>query len=337
MSDIPTVLVIDDIETNLFMLSTMLKREGFSVFIADSGPAGREIARKERPDVILLDIVMPEESGYQTCELLKADPELAAIPVIFLSALEDTESKVKGLSIGAADYVSKPFMKDEILLRLRSRIRLSEHDRMISRAFSAPSVADAPAADDDDAFVTARASIAPGIEGFLWMRFNGRAPESASIMRLARNSFGKLATPLYAPHETVGLLSRSLAYARGDVVPADAVYCVLNRNASRVSVITAGDSQTYLVESSGRLERIGQTNDRLGEREASYFHAEERSAKQGFRICAVLGVRTIEARGSVTVVDFVSSTATYEFEEQRRELEVFAGHRGDAGIFLVQV
>ncbi|HVN23154.1 MAG TPA: response regulator, partial [Syntrophorhabdales bacterium] len=128
-----TVLIVDDVAVNVRLLEAIFKKEGFLTLTADSGPACREQARTARPDLILLDIMMPDESGFETCAKLKADPATTDIPVIFISAMDDSKSKVKGLSLGAFDYVTKPFDKDEVLARARLHIKLKQAYDAVAR------------------------------------------------------------------------------------------------------------------------------------------------------------------------------------------------------------
>lgn len=126
MAQQPTILVVDDVAMNIALLKTILHREGFEVLTATSGIVAREIALSHQPDLILLDIVMPEENGFETCQRLKDDSRTQDIPVIFISALDDVQNKVKGLTIGAVDYISKPFEREEVLARTRIHLKLKE-------------------------------------------------------------------------------------------------------------------------------------------------------------------------------------------------------------------
>ncbi len=114
----PRILAIDDTPSNLLTLGTALHGE-FDMQLASSGANGLSMAAKSPPDLILLDVVMPDMDGYETLRRLKADPALRAIPVIFLTALSDSSSENTGLQLGAADYITKP-IKIEIT---RNRIR----------------------------------------------------------------------------------------------------------------------------------------------------------------------------------------------------------------------
>src|SRR5512133_392645 len=102
----PRILTIDDTPANLQLLATALAPD-FAVQIATSGAMGLALVAKSTPDLILLDVMMPEMDGHEVCRRLKADPRFRAIPVIFLSALDESESESAGLALGAADYISK--------------------------------------------------------------------------------------------------------------------------------------------------------------------------------------------------------------------------------------
>ncbi len=116
------ILLVDDNPTNLQLLFETLDGRGYKLLIAKDGNAALSIARKAGPNLILLDIMMPEIDGYEVCRQLKADPETAEIPVIFLSALTDTKDKVQGLDLGAVDYVTKPFQPDEVIARVNTHL-----------------------------------------------------------------------------------------------------------------------------------------------------------------------------------------------------------------------
>ena len=116
------ILLVDDNPTNLQVLFDTLDGRGFKLLIAKDGKVALAIAGKARPNLILLDIMMPGIDGYEVCRQLKADPATAEIPVIFLSALTDTKDKVQGLDLGAVDYVTKPFQPDEIIARVNTHL-----------------------------------------------------------------------------------------------------------------------------------------------------------------------------------------------------------------------
>ncbi|KRW82308.1 response regulator [Marinobacter sp. P4B1] len=124
-----TVLLVDDNPQNLKVLYETLKDKGYRLLIANEGEKALDLAHRHHPEVILLDIMMPEMDGYEVCERLKADPETADIAVVFLSALDDLQAKVKGFSLGGADYISKPFQSLEVIARVKTHARVIRLER----------------------------------------------------------------------------------------------------------------------------------------------------------------------------------------------------------------
>ncbi len=124
-------MVVDDNPSNLVLLEDMLGQKGHVVRSFPGGAMALVAAANQPPDLILLDINMPELSGYQVCEQLKADSSLAAIPVIFLSALGETEDKVKAFRSGGVDYISKPFQFDEVYARVETQLKLHSLQRAL--------------------------------------------------------------------------------------------------------------------------------------------------------------------------------------------------------------
>jgi signal transduction histidine kinase len=125
------ILVVDDAPANLQLLFGMLKDRGYRVRPVPSGKLALQAARARSPDLILLDVNMPEMSGFETCALFKADPGLRDIPVIFVSALSEPFDKVQAFAGGAVDYVTKPFHLDEVRVRVETHLALSRlHARL---------------------------------------------------------------------------------------------------------------------------------------------------------------------------------------------------------------
>ncbi|MDC0835663.1 response regulator [Geitlerinema sp. CS-897] len=118
------VLIVDDNPTNLSVLSAHLETAGFALRVAQDGESALRVAALQLPDLIVLDILMPGIDGFETCRRLKNNPLTREIPVIFMSALSDPVDKVKGLSLGAVDYITKPFQRDEVLARLQVHLKM---------------------------------------------------------------------------------------------------------------------------------------------------------------------------------------------------------------------
>jgi DNA-binding response OmpR family regulator len=118
------ILIIDDAPDTLNLLSRMLENHGYPVRTAINGQIALQKSKLAPPALILLDIVMPSMDGYEVCARLKADPLTRDIPIIFLSALDDSEGKVRAFEAGAVDYVTKPFHAEEVLARIRTHLAL---------------------------------------------------------------------------------------------------------------------------------------------------------------------------------------------------------------------
>lgn len=118
------LLIVDDHIANLQVLSKLLKEEGFEVRVARNGSRAIETVAYEQPDLILLDVMMPGLDGYQVCQLLKSDPSTQEIPIIFMTALSEAVDKIKGLNMGAVDYIIKPFNPQEVLARIKIHINI---------------------------------------------------------------------------------------------------------------------------------------------------------------------------------------------------------------------
>ena len=119
-----TILIVDDNSANLGVLSDALSQAGFEVRVAKSGKMALERVKYALPDLILLDVMMPEMDGFETCRRLQANPETTHIPVIFMTALSDTANKVEGFHLGAVDYITKPFQQEEVLARVKLHLKL---------------------------------------------------------------------------------------------------------------------------------------------------------------------------------------------------------------------
>lgn len=119
-----TILIVDDQPTNLKMLFSFLQESGFKVLVAQSGESAITKLKKVAPDLILLDVMLPGLDGFETCQRLKAEAETQDIPVIFMTALSEPLDKIKGLKVGAVDYITKPFQQEEVLARIENQLKI---------------------------------------------------------------------------------------------------------------------------------------------------------------------------------------------------------------------
>lgn len=122
--DKPLILLVDDMPKNLQVLGNILSEDEFDIAIATDGSQALKIINEIKPDLILLDIIMPEIDGYEVCKKIKSSEETSGIPIIFITAKTETEDIVKGFSLGAVDYVTKPFNSVELLARVKTHIEL---------------------------------------------------------------------------------------------------------------------------------------------------------------------------------------------------------------------
>ncbi len=133
------ILLVDDNPRNLQVLGNMLKEHGYKLAVAESGPEALEFVEKKQPDLILLDIMMPDMDGFETCRSLKEREESREIPVIFITALTETSDKLKAFEVGGVDYITKPFHHEEVLARVNAHLtirklqeNLQEQNRMLN-------------------------------------------------------------------------------------------------------------------------------------------------------------------------------------------------------------
>lgn len=125
------ILIVDDVMSNVLLLKVLLTNEKFAIATASNGRQALEQVEKENPDLVLLDVMMPDMSGFEVAQHLKSNPNTADIPIIFLTALNSTADIVKGFQVGANDFISKPFNKEELIIRVTHQISLVAAKRLI--------------------------------------------------------------------------------------------------------------------------------------------------------------------------------------------------------------
>jgi two-component system cell cycle response regulator len=125
------ILVIDDLPENVFLLKDRLEHEGYEVLTADCGNSGIEKATDEIPDLILLDVMMPDINGFEVCKTLVNDSRTSGIPILLVTAKTDAEDTKEGLDAGAFDYIKKPINKIELIARVKSALKLSDANKLL--------------------------------------------------------------------------------------------------------------------------------------------------------------------------------------------------------------
>ena len=136
----PLIVIVDDIPKNIQLLGQVLKSNGYRILALTDSTKAVSAIEKNQPDLVLLDIMMPEINGFEICSILKSKPETVDIPVIFITAKTETEDIVKGFEIGAVDYITKPFNNNELLMRVKTQVALQDAIKSAEKANAAKSI-----------------------------------------------------------------------------------------------------------------------------------------------------------------------------------------------------
>jgi phosphoserine phosphatase RsbU/P len=300
----PLVLIVDDTLVNRMVLETILRKEGFGTIVAQNGPDGRAAAIERHPDLIFLDIMMPEEDGFETCALLKKDSRTADIPIIFITALADTKNKVNGLTSGAVDYITKPFESAEVLARARIHIQIRHAHRLLieeqkRRLMQLRDVQqsilvkpeDLPRASfsvfykplyeaGGDFYDVVRAG--QDIYGYFVADIAGHdvgaSFATSAIKALLKQNSG----PLVTPFETLATMNEVMLSILPEGQHFTALYAHLNRGHSKLTVLSAG--HPYLIYQGQNTEEIGGPGDVLGAFSTISMLTVVREVKKGDRL-----------------------------------------------------
>jgi sigma-B regulation protein RsbU (phosphoserine phosphatase) len=303
--DRPAILVVDDDPTHVMVLESMLRKEGYDTVSAHDGERAVEAAKTHQPDLILLDIMMPQVDGFQVCRLLQQDSRTTDIPVIFLSALDDVDCKVKAFDIGAVDYVVKPFHKAEVLARVRLQLKLrlsrsaaiqvqTERLRQLHDAQRAILVSpqDLPEARfgvsysplqevGGDFYDVLR--ISDPIYGYFVADTSGHDLGASFTTPAIKVLLAQYASPLYTAVETVKGLNGVLSTLLSDGHHLTASYARLDRGAGTLEVVSAGHPPVLVVPARGPVEFLEATGDVLGVFGNVCFDPVERAVSAGDR------------------------------------------------------
>jgi sigma-B regulation protein RsbU (phosphoserine phosphatase) len=301
------ILVVDDERLNLRMLSMALCHEGHLVDSAPDGPSALAAAVANAPDLVLLDIMMPGMDGFEVLERLRGMEGCRGIPVIFLTGMEDLESKLRGFSLGAVDYVVKPFHLEEIRARVRIHLQLQLAHRELAeeqarRLRSLGEVqrgmmvkpSDLPQAKFSVHYRPAQEAggdiydvlpLGHGIHGYLVADVSGHDVGTSLVATAAKALLHQFAGPVYSPEETLRLMNRALFgwLQRGRFLTASFVR--LNRNTGTVRAVSAGHPAPVILEAgSGKVLPLEADGDVLGAFPDARFGMAERHVHKGDRV-----------------------------------------------------
>lgn len=282
----PTILVVDDVPLNVELVRSVLNAEGFQTLAAHDGPSARAIASASRPDLILMDVTMPGETGFEACARLKSDPVTADIPIIFLSALDDVKSRVTGLKIGGVDYISKPVHGEEVLARVRVHLRTRETNRLtvLEQRQRLEQLRDAQRAilvQPDDCPEAAFSVYYQPLEeaggdfydvfridaevfGYFVADVSGHGPSAAFLTSAIKALLRQYAGPLFSPEDTLRGVDAVMRQMLGQEQYLTASYARLNRRTRQLSVVSAGHPPLLRISASGTPETVEMNSEPLG-------------------------------------------------------------------------
>jgi phosphoserine phosphatase RsbU/P len=282
----PTILIVDDTPTNVELVESILATEGFATLVAGDGAEAFAVGRSQQPDLILLDVMMPGETGYETCARLKSDPATSDIPIIFLSALDDVQSKVMGLKTGGVDYISKPVHGAEVLARVRVHLRIRETNRLLAqqnrdriqrlqdaqraillRPADYPEASFAvfyePLEEAGGDFYDVVA-IDSEVSGYFVADVSGHGVQAAFVTSAIKALFHQYSGPMFSPEDTMRGIDSVMRHVLSDEQYLTACHALLNRRSHQLSIVSAGHPPAIVARKSGKVETIQMDGEPLG-------------------------------------------------------------------------
>ena len=302
----PEILIVDDSPVNVAMVEGVLAGEGFRTVTADCGSQALEICRTGRPDLVLLDVVMPGESGFETCIRLKSDPSTADIPIVFLSSLDDVNDRVTGLKVGGVDFISKPVHGEEVLARVRVHLRIQETNRRLVRESSAqmqelrnaqqsilvrPETL--PSANFNVCYRPLEGvggdfydvvEIAPDVFAYFVADVSGHGATSSFLTSAVKALLRQYAKPVYSPEDAMQGVGSVLRQLLTDEQFVTACYACLYRQTGRLAVVSAGHPPMVIVTPRGELQSIAMDSQPLGMFNSTLLQRKDATVRSGDRL-----------------------------------------------------
>ncbi len=301
-----SILVVDDNLLNLKLLSTTLDNHGYQTITAMDGPTAKQLAKTEKPDIILLDIKMPGEDGFDVIKHLKNNPVTNSIPVIFLSGVSELESKLTGFELGAVDYITKPFHPLEVLARVRLHLKLSiaTNSLVANQANKLKQITEAQTALLTSPEMQPRAGfgayycaleeaggdfydvfpVSEDIFGYFVADFSGHDIKTSYLISSVKALLRQNCTPVYQALESIKIINDVLL----KILPEDkyltGTYVSLNRKTHSMIIVSAGHPPVIYVPASGSPRFIELSGDVIGAFSDVAFGQESLKVSKGDRL-----------------------------------------------------
>ncbi len=301
----PTILIVDDDRVNIKVLNATLVREGYVVVSASNGSEALRVARQTLPDLILLDVMMPDVDGFETCGSLKQDPVTTDIPIIFLSALGDVANKVRGFAVGGVDYISKPFERAELLARVGLHLKLSLSSKIV---IATQTEKFKQLHDAQQAILISPEDVPEANFGVNYSPVQEAGGDFYDVLTMGHNLFGyfvadisghdlgasfttpaikallsQYANPVYSPSDILKQVNNVLVTMMTGGNHITAAYARLNRDKRELKLASAGHTPVVYLSSNGDAEAIETAGDVLGAFENVYFEPVTRTVAKGDR------------------------------------------------------
>lgn len=300
-----TVLIVDDTATNVMILEKTLVNSGYNVLTADNGKDARVLAEGSKPDLILLDIMMPEEDGFDTIVKLKQNPETASIPVIFLTAVTDVAAKIKGFELGAVDFITKPFHPAEIKARTALHIKLNvatnaliERQKYKLKQIETAQMSmlvqskDMPDAKFSICFEPLNEAggdfydvlkITDTTYSYFVADVSGHDIGTSFVTASVKALLQQNCAPIYTPTESMKMINRVLLGFLPDGKYLTAAYMTLNRKTNKCTILNMGHPPVIYLPANGDILYISSQSDVLGAFQEVFYSACELNVHHGDR------------------------------------------------------
>lgn len=281
-----SILLIEDGETSRHLLSTILSRSGFTVFTASNGESGIAMVIAQRPRLVILDVMLPDLDGFEVCGRLKSNPSTRDIPVLFVTCLDDLANKLRGLSVGGVDYITKPFDPAEVLARVRIHLALrGENERLLEaqrRKLEAlrgaqesflTDLASMPESRCDVYFEAAEEAggdqydvvrLGSARFGYCVSDMAGHGIEAGFLSAVFKALFRENAAKGSAPKDIFQTINVLMSQYLADGQHITASYLDLDRSEGTATLLSAGHLPALMTDPSGAVTELRAAGDVLG-------------------------------------------------------------------------